>query len=285
MSIQGGFSLYRSLALSLAMLTSSAPARAQFGPLAPGALQWTLDGVEAEIGVTFAMNPRFLAGRVPRGLTPLTVGALAKGDDSASRALLARHPDRANYIIAIFSAAAIDSIVVAGSAAPVRPSGSALWWIPAVPRDSAAMLDPRVPRGDQLIELAFWSADADFARRLHGVMPSAAVATVRLAAVPVGAWHIRFEDSGTSLTGTCQPKGLPRPASYSLPQYSTVWSAGPAPGAFVVYTYYGHRVRECEGSWNATGSSRFARAFRDGTILRVDEQTGWRARAAAYAPR
>lgn len=201
--------MYRLLACSLALMASSSRACAQFGALAPGALQWTLDGVEGEIGVTFVMNPGFLTGRVPRGLSPLTLATLAKGDDSAARALLSKHPERANYVIAIFSAAAIDSLVVEGSAGPVRSSGSALWWIAAVPHDSAAILDRRVPRGDQVIELAMWSADAGFARRLHGVMASAAFATVRVTESADSAWRLGLEDSGTSLAGTCRPKGMP----------------------------------------------------------------------------
>jgi hypothetical protein len=272
------------VALAAAMIAVSAPASAQFGQLAPGGIHWSLSGVEAEVAITFAMPPRFVSDMVPRGLSVLTL-AQAVRQDSAARALLSAHPDWASYAITIFSVALIDSTAFDDSPGSIRSGASAVWWLPAL-QDSAVTFDPRSKPGDQLIELASWSADEQFAHRLHAIMPSASAAGVTMSRDALnGEWSIHLQEPGATFTGTCRPRGNAALASYSLPQYSTVWAAGPMPSAFVVYTYYGHLVRPCEGSLRATGSSKLARAFEEGAILRIDEQSGWRARAAAYRPR
>jgi len=276
------------LAVVLALLVSSARARAQFGDLAPhAALYWRLGGVQAEAGVTFAMDPAFLAGRVPRGFRAFTLGRLAASGDSAARATLAAHPAFANYAVAVLFVARLDSATVEGETGSERPGVIAGWWIPVRPIDTTAALpDPRARAGEQLVELGSWSADARFSRRLGAVVPSAAPASLTMTLDPADStWRIRLAVPGATVVGSCRPRGAPLPVRYPLPQYSTAWTAGSAPGAFVVYTYYGHRTQPCSGAWHATGDAPLARALRTGAILGTADQSGWRARAAAYAPR
>ena len=277
----------RQLAVVLTLLISAAPAYAQLGDLAPGGdMHWRLAGVQAEVGVTFAMDPTFLAGRLPRGFRASTLGGMAAHGDSAARVVLAARADVGNHVLASLFVARLDSTVVEGEAAPARPNTIAVWWVPVEVIDTTrALPDPRARAGAQLVELGLWSADPRFGRRLGAVMPAATHAPLIATRDAGGTWRIRLALPAATIVGSCRPVGTPTPARYSLPQFSTVWAADSVPGAFVVYTYYGHRMQPCTGPWHASGDGALARALRSGVILGAEVLSGWRARAAAYSPR
>ena len=271
-----------------AFLMCASPASAQFGDLAPGAaIYWRLAGVRAEAGVAFAMDPAHLAGRLPSGLRVATLGARAARGDSSARAMIGARPDLANYVITVLAISRVDSLQIEGDAAPAQKNLAALWWVPAQVIDtSSAPPDDRARRGEQQVELAFWSTGKDFMRRLHTFMPSAAPAEISMQWNDGDStWTIRLVVPGATVLGTCRLHSPAIPANYPLPQYSTVWSSGSKPRAFVVYTYYGHQTQPCSGAWHATGSGAIARALHTGVVLGAVNQTGWRARAGAYLPR
>jgi hypothetical protein len=277
----------RQLSVVLALLLGGLPALAQFGDLAAGStMRWRLAGAEAEMGITFAMDPAFLSRCLPRGFRAITVGAAAAQGDSAARSVLATHPDFASHVVAMLAISRLDSTVVEGGTAPSRPDAIAVWWVPVQAIDSAAPLpDGRARIGGQLVELGFWNTNPGLSRRLSALMPTAATAPLTVARDAGGAWQVRLVIPGGTIAGSCHPIGAPRPAGYSLPQFSTVWAADTVTRAFVVYTYYGHRTQPCTGEWHATGGAALARALRTSAILSVEDQSGWRARAAVYAPR
>ena len=272
----------------LALLMGPRPAGAQFGDLAPdGALYWRLAGVRAEAGVVFAMDPAHLAGRLPEGFRVFTLGRRAARGDTAVQAIIAARPELADYVITMLAVARLDSLDVEGDASPPQPSLTALWWVPAQLIDTnSALPDSRARRGEQQVELAFWSAEDDFARRLHAVMPSAAAAAISMQwSGGDSTWRLRLVVPDATVVGECRLTGPAVPSDGPLPQFSTVWSGSSVPGAFVVYTYYGHRTQECSGAWRATGTGALARALQTGVVLWTNNQTGWRAHAAAYGPR
>lgn len=265
-------------------LASATPATAQFGDLAPGgAVTWSMAGVRVEVGVTFAMEPRFAAGRLPRGFQPFTLSDLAASGDTAARAILAVHPDRASHLIATLGAATIDSFDVDRISPSARPVSLAFWWVPV--RPTAALPDSRAPSGEHMVELGFWSADTRFAERLGAVMPSAAAAPLTITWDGAGGWRVRLTIPQGRIFGTCRLVGTPAAMRYALPAFTTVWAADSVAGPFTVFTYYGHQAQRCTGSWQATGMAALARAIDTGAILRSGNQNGWRARAAAYLPR
>jgi hypothetical protein len=272
---------------AVAALSAATPARAQFGELAPGAaLSWSLAGVHMEAGVTFVMDPSFVAGRLPRGFQPYTLREVAAGGDSAARATLAGHPDFGDHVIATLGVARLDSLAVEGEPTGVRPLTVAFWWVPVRPADTTASPpDARARSGSQLVELGFWAADPHLGQRLHSLMPTAASAPVTVTWDGAGSWRIRIPIPDGMIVGRCRPVGSPTPASYKPPQFSTVWGADSVPGPLAVFTFYGHLLQPCEGSWRATGEAPLARALRTGAILSVGNQIGWRARAAAYPRR
>ncbi|MDQ3996445.1 MAG: hypothetical protein M3303_05455 [Gemmatimonadota bacterium] len=274
-------------AIVAALVGTITPASAQYGDLAPGgALTWSLAGVHVEVSVTFAMAPTFTQGRVPRGFQPFTLREVAAGGDTAARATLAAHPDFASHVVATLNVARLDSMVVEGDTAAVRPLTVAFWWVPVQLADSSAALpDARARPGGQLVELGLWSADARFGRRLGAVMSTAVAAPLTVTWDGAGRWRIRLMIPDGNIVGSCRPIGTATAMEYRLPAYSTVWAADSTARAFSVFTYYGHRAQRCRGFWRATGDAALAQALRTGAILGVDNQIGWRARAAAYAPR
>lgn len=274
-------------ALAVAAAAFATPANAQFGELAPGAaMGWSMAGVRMEAGVVFAMDPAFVAGRLPRGFQPFTLSEVAAGGDSAARATLAKHPSFAGHVIATLGVARLDSLAVEGDSTEVRPLTAAFWWVPVRPADTTkASRDPRARSGAQFVELGFWPADPRLGERLHALMPTAAPAPVRVTWDGAGSWRIRIPIPDGMIFGRCRPLGSPKPASYPLPQFATVWAADSVPGPLAVFTYYGHQMQPCEGAWRARGEAPLARALRTGAILSVGNQIGWRARAAIYGRR
>jgi hypothetical protein len=272
----------------VAALLGATSAGAQYGELAPGgAMSWSLAGVSAEVAVTFAMTPTFVEGRLPRGFQPFTLGEVAASGDSAARAALAAHPNFARHVVATLAVARLDSMIVAEDTIPARPLSVAFWWVPVRLTDSSAALpDARARPGGQLVELGLWSGDARFGKRLGAVMPTAVAAPLMVTWDGAGSWRIRLRTpEGDFIVGRCRPLGTPTAMQYRLPQYSTVWAADSVPRSFAVFTYYGHHAQPCRGSWRATGEGALARALRTGAILRTENQTAWRARAAVYTPR
>ncbi len=272
---------------ALAALAPSTAARAQFGDLAPGAaISWSLSGVRMEAGVTFIMDPAFVEGRLPRGLQPFTLREMAASGDSAARATLATYPSFATHVVATLAVARLDSMAGEGESTGARPLTVAFWWVPVRPADTAAASpDPRARSGSQLVELGLWTADTRLGEQLGAVMPTVATAPLTVTWDGAGSWRVRLRLPDGAIVGQCGPVGAPKPIQYPLPQFSTVWAADSLPGPFAVFTYYGHQEQPCAGAWRATGEAPVARALRTGAILRVGNQIGWRARAAAYGRR
>lgn len=277
-----------SVVILLVLLLCPSPARGQFGELAPdAALYWHLDGVRAEAAAVFAMDPSHLAGRLPRGFQVFTLGGRAARGDTTAHAILAARPELTDYVITVLAVARLDSMRVEGVATAGRESLLAFWWVPVQLIDTTSALpDPRAKRGEQMVELAFWSAEEQFARRLQAVMPSTAAAPVNMEwRAGDSTWRIRLVLPDATIVADCRLRDPAVASDYPLPQYSTVWSGDSVPGPFVVYTYYGHLSQWCSGAWRATGNGALARAIQTGVMLWTHNQTGWRARAAAYAPR
>jgi hypothetical protein len=275
----------RFAAIVAALVVGTSPASAQYGDLAPGGgMSWRLAGVHVQVGVTFVMAPTFTAGRMPRGFHPFTLGEVAARGDSAARVTLAAHPQFASYVVATLGVARLDSMVVDGETTVARPLTVAFWWVPVRLADSTAALpDSRARSGGQIVELGMWAADSRFGQRLGAVMPTAASAPLAVTWDGAGSWRIRLTIPDGAIVGRCRPLGTPTAMQYPLPAFSTVWAADSTPRAFEVFTYYGHHSQPCRGSWRATGEAPLARALDTGAILASDNQTRWRARAAAYA--
>ncbi len=276
----------RLLLLSL-LLTTSRSAAAQFGDLAPeAALNWQLGGVKAEVGVVFAIDPSYLSGRLPRGFRVSTLARLASRGDTTVRAILSARPELAQYVITVLAVARMDTLHIEGDSSPAQATQTALWWVPAQLTDTTSPLpDVRAKRGEQWVELAFWSAEPHFARRLGEVMPATAPAAINMQwESSDSTWGVRLVIPSATIVGECKLRGASAAANYPLPQYSTVWNGDNVPGAFAVYTYYGHRSQACSGAWQASGNGTLARALRTGVVIDAANQTGWSARAAAYLP-
>lgn len=262
-------------------------AGAQYGDLAPGAaMSWSLSGVHAEVGVRFAMDPAFVARRLPAGFRAYTLGGLARSGDSVATSILAARPALASHVLAVLAFARLDSTIVEGDTTPARPLTLAFWWVFAGPVDPAGALpDPRARAGQHNIQLGLWSADPRFGERLGAVIPTTVAAPVTVTADGTGGWRLRLTTAEVRIVGSCHPVEAPVALQFSLPAFSTVWAADTVAGSFTVFTYYGNRVQPCRASWQANGDGPLARALRTGVILGTDNQTGWRAKAAAYAAR
>lgn len=166
---------------------------------------------------------------------------------------------------------------------PPVPTVEAFWWIPV---RSAQSFDERA-RGMSYVEVAYWSPDTSFVRQLQPAWPRLRYAPVTIERTKDGEWRLALLLPDGSLHGRCRPSGVREPASFPLPAYTTVWSAGPEPVTFTVYTSFGHHTQDCVSEWTTEGSGllpvAFMHSLRDPppwmkTIL-LD---GWRARAGLY---
>lgn len=266
---------------ALMILGLGTQACAQAGDFAPGAIvQWSLAGVRAEIGILLVIPPDLVAGRLPAGFTPRTLRALT--EFPPARTLLRKHPGYADYVLSVFAFGRLDSLSVDG--ALPHPESYAYWTVVGRGGDSARAIDPR-GRGEAEVELGQWTSDTVLAERLRVVTPEVGVAPFAAVRAPDGSWRIRLSTPDATVRVTCRPLGAPR-AMGPLDQVTmgTHWvSPNGDTRALLVFASNGSREQRCGGaSWSAIGSGPLAQALRRGAVIQIEDQTGWRANAAAY---
>lgn len=265
----------------LTIIPLSQPLAAQFGELPLGHVsRHALEGVRAEIEVFFFIDSADVATYVPAGLRLVTLQQVASRDTVTAQYLASR-PRLKTAVPSILAFVALDSFKIDDR--PPIPSVEAFWWLPV---GSAESLDERA-RGRSYVEVAYWSSDTSFVRLLRPHWPQLQYAPVTMERLEDGEWRLALTLPDGVIHNSCRPSGVREPASYPLPAYSTVWSAGPQPVTFTTYTYYGHHSQDCVGTWTTEGSSLLAAALMNSLLdpppwMKTSLEDGWHARAGLY---
>jgi len=264
----------------VAIVCLSQPLAAQFGELPLGHVSRHILEGPAEIMVYFFVDSAAVATYVPAGLRLVTLQQIATWDTITARYLASR-PRLKTAVPNILAFVALDSFQIHGG--PPAPSVGAFWWLPVRSTES---LDERA-RGTSYVEVAYWSPDTSFVRQLRPQWPQVRYAPVTIDRGEDGEWRLDLTLPDGSIHGRCRPSGVREPASYALPAYSTVWSAGPQPVTFTTYTYYGHHSQDCVAGWTTDGSSLLAAALMNSLQdpppwMKTTLEDGWHGRAGLY---
>lgn len=282
--ILGGTSF--SLVLACAIAVGSAQERADlFGPLPDGALlHYEQRDVRAEIAYFFFVDPKFVAGLIPSGMSVSRLKEVARTSPNSAK-YLASHPERSQWVFTVLSFPSIDTFLIEGRpASSKKPVSFAFWW--AVVEDEPAV-DSRA-RGEKSVELTLWYPERGIVRRLN----NAGVDAARLGRVNVSGsgstWSVRLRDQGIEIDGTCELTGSRSKPDLDPGQYSTIWGRGPSPGVFTLFTYAGHVTQRCTPKLTARGDAPLVKAIHEsfldegGVPIRANVQDGWFSRVGVY---
>ena len=261
----------------LALVATSFPTTGfgQLGELPPSPLsEVRIDGVRAEISFDYLLDMTLVQRMIPAGLRVYPADTVIEGVEH-----------RVGFGFASVGIVLADSMAINGRRlehGSSEPPAMAFWWVWL--DGQAAVADTRA-LGDQIaVELAVWYPDSAVVEDLRARGLPADVG--RVTARPVsGGWEFELSLHDAEIRGRCVLEGERAPLSYPLPNFHTVWKAGPDPATFTVFTAYGHHEQRCRPTVEATGNSplavslRRAPNFRD---LAGSVHDGWHAVGRTY---
>lgn len=256
--------------LAFAMATAAVTAvdaGERMGELPPDPVARSWAGPAGELYGRLVFDPQLIEGvRLPPGMRLRTL------DDQTgerSKAYLAMHPERRNWVISFYELIGIANARYDGQQArfdrgSAGRGGMTVWYINLVPVSAP---DARA-LGEHYLVYGSWISDPHLARymRSRGFPAADSKLTYLRAADAVSA---AFEASDLEIAGGCRLEGAPYLPGWAQEpvSYQTMWTSPAIAATFEVVTWSHHRAIACRDAHvRVSGTHPFARAFNDRAV-------------------
>jgi hypothetical protein len=264
------------------LASTSLAADSTLGELPTGALSTSeIRGVSAEICRDHLFDPALAPIKLPAGYRLRTAEEVAASDPSMAT-LLEVNPSAKGFAVGSLCLMSFDTFIIDNeSFGKPREMDAAFWWAAADGPRHADM------RGKQsYVQIGSWySKNIGHAMQIRRTDPMAQFTDVDVKRLSPDTWHLTLRLPAETIEADIRATSPSRARNSGGPGYMTVPMSGESAQYFSVMTYAGHRIRDVEGDWRATGHGVFTEAFtipKEATALGTIFEDGWVALAGLY---
>ena len=252
------------------------------GELPAGAISTSeTSGVSAEICRDHLFDPVSAGIKLPDGYRLRTAAEVAASDPSLA-SLLEANPATREFAVGSLCLMSFDTFIVDGQpVARSRDMAAAFWWVVA-----DGPLQPNMRGKLRYVQIGSWySNDIGHEKQIRRTDPMAQFTQVVVKRLSPDTWHLSLTLPTETLEADIRATSPSKPRNAGGPGFMTVPMSGRKANYFSVYTYAGHRIRDVEGNWRATGKGVFTDSFalpKEATAFGTIFEEAWTARSGLY---
>jgi len=252
------------------------------GTLPVGAISTSVQsGVSAEICRDHLFDAASNHLRLPTGYRFRPAEEIASSDPAVAE-VIRLNPTMKSHAVGTLCLMSLATFIVDDE--PVLTSGTmpaAFWWVAAEGPPHAEM------RGKvRWVQIGSWySKEFGHTEQIRRTDPMAQFTTIKVERVSPDAWHLSLVLPSETVEADIRTTSPGTPRKSSGPGYMSVPMSGDSAEYFSVFTYAGHRIRNAEGNWRATGGGTFTAAFaipNEASKFETLFEEGWTALSGLY---
>lgn len=252
------------------------------GTLPVGAISTSVQSdVTAEICRDHLFDAASNIPKLPNGYRVRPAEEIALSDPAVAE-LIRLNPTMKSHAVGTLCLMSLATFIVDDK--PVltsRTMPAAFWWVAAEGPPHADM------RGKvRWVQIGSWySKETGHIEQIRRTDPMAQFTTIKVERISPDRWHLSLVLPSETVEANIRTTSPSTPRKSNGPGYMSVPMSGDSAEYFSVFTYAGHRIRNAEGNWRATGVGIFTAAFaipNEASAFETLFEEGWTARSGLY---